>query len=70
MSSDDPTVPIVYPDCDTTTRVPLTEVADAVERHNENVHDGDDVAAVDPAIADRLADLVADDMGLLDDDAE
>jgi hypothetical protein len=66
-SDDDPTVPIVCPDCETTTRVPLPEVADAVTSHNENVHDGDDVAAVDPAVVDRLADLVAEDMGLLDD---
>lgn len=69
-SDDDPTVPIVCPDCDTTTRVPLAEVADAVERHNESVHDGEDVATIDPAIKDRLADLVAEDMGLLDDGAD
>ncbi|GAB3326539.1 hypothetical protein EI982_09855 [Haloplanus rallus] len=66
-SDDDPTVPIVCPDCETTTRVPLTAVADAVASHNENVHDGEEVAAVDPAVVDRLADLVAEDMGLLDD---
>jgi hypothetical protein len=70
MTSDEPTVPIVCPDCDTTTRVPLSDVADAVDRHNENVHDGEAVAEIDPAIKDRLADLVAEDMGLLDDDAE
>jgi hypothetical protein len=67
-SDDDPTVPIVCPDCDTTTRVPLPNVADAVARHNENVHGGEEVAAVDPAVTDRLADLVAEDMGLLDED--
>ncbi|MEF8856591.1 MAG: hypothetical protein V5A16_04130 [Haloplanus sp.] len=67
-SDDDPTVPIVCPACETTTRVPLADVADAVERHNEGVHDGEEVAAVDPAVADRLADLVAEDMGLLDDE--
>lgn len=70
MTSDEPAVPIVCPDCDTTTRVPLSDVADAVDRHNENVHDGEAVAEIDPAIKDRLADLVAEDMGLLDDDAE
>jgi hypothetical protein len=69
-SDDDPTVPIVCPDCETTTRVPLPEVADAVERHNESVHDGEEVAAVDPAVTERLADLVAEDMGLLDEDAD
>lgn len=67
MTDDDPTVPIVCTACETTTRVPLPSVADAVERHNESVHDGEAVAEVDPAVADRLADLVADDMDLLDD---
>jgi hypothetical protein len=66
MTDDEPTVPIVCPACETTTRVPLPSVADAVERHNESVHDGESVAEVDPAVSDRLADLVADDMGLLD----
>jgi hypothetical protein len=69
-SDDDPTVPIVCPACETTTRVPLAEVAEAVERHNANVHDGEDIAAVDPAVTDRLADLVAEDMGLLDENAD
>lgn len=66
MSDDQPTVPVVCPDCDTTSRVPLPDVADAVERHNDQLHDGESVAAVDPAVADRLADLVAEDLGLLD----
>jgi len=69
-SDDDPTVPIICSACETTTRVPLPEVAEAVERHNENVHDGESMAEVDPAVTDRLADLVADDMGLLDEDAD
>jgi hypothetical protein len=68
MSDDDPTVPIVCPACDTTTRIPLPDVADAVERHNDQLHGGESVAAVDPTVADRLADLVAEDLGLLDDD--
>jgi len=67
MTDDDPTVPIVCPACETTTRVPLPSVADAVERHNASVHDGESIAEVDPAVSERLADLVADDMGLLDD---
>ncbi|WP_338740956.1 hypothetical protein [Haloplanus salilacus] len=67
MTDDDPTVPIVCSACETTTRVPLPSVADAVERHNESVHDGESIAEVDPAVSERLADLVADDMGLLDD---
>ncbi|MFC4541842.1 hypothetical protein ACFO5R_07860 [Halosolutus amylolyticus] len=66
--SDDsePAVPIHCPDCETTSRVPLATVADAVERHNEQLHDGDEVARVDPDVADRIADLAAEDLGLLD----
>ena len=69
-SDDEPTVPIVCSACDTTTRVPLPEVAEAVDRHNENVHDGEAIAEIDPAIVESLADLVAEDMGLLDEDDE
>ena len=71
MSSDDeeePRVPIVCPACETRSRVPLEEVADTVERHNERLHDGEDVAEVDPAIAEHIADLVATDMGIFDDE--
>ena len=67
-SDDEPTVPIVCSACDTTTRIPLPEVSEAVDRHNENVHDGEAIAEIDPAIVESLADLVAEDMGLLDDD--
>ena len=68
-SDDEPTVPIVCTACETTTRVPLADVADAVDRHNENVHDGEEIAEIDPALVDSLADLVVEDMGLLDDDS-
>ncbi|MFA9416433.1 hypothetical protein [Natrinema sp. HArc-T2] len=64
---DGPHVPIVCPVCETTSRIPLSDVADAVDRHNEQLHDGDDVAAVDPDIADQIADLAASDLGLLED---
>jgi len=65
-SDDTPRVPIVCPDCETTSRVPLSDVADAIERHNDQLHDGDAVAEVDPDVADRIADLVADELGLLE----
>lgn len=65
--SDDPGVPIVCSECETTSRVPLDAVADAIERHNKQLHDGDDIAKVDPDIADQIADLVATDLGLLED---
>ena len=64
--SDDPQVPIVCTECETTSRVPLADVADAVDRHNQQLHDGDEVAAVDPAVADQIADLVATELGLLE----
>ncbi|MFB6297574.1 MAG: hypothetical protein ABEH56_03540 [Salinirussus sp.] len=68
--TDDPPVPVVCTDCGTETEVPLGDVAEAVERHNEQLHDGDQVAEVDPAVSDHLADLVATDLGLLGDTAE
>jgi hypothetical protein len=61
----DPTVPIVCPECDTTTRIPLSEVADTLDGHNERLHDGEEVAQVDPELAEQLADVVAEDLGLL-----
>ena len=64
---DGPRVPIVCPACETTSRIPLDDVADAIDRHNEQLHDGDDVAEVDPDIADRIADLAASELGLLGD---
>ncbi|GGN10029.1 hypothetical protein [Halarchaeum nitratireducens] len=68
MTSDDeqPTAPVVCTACGTTNRVPLSEVAETVERHNERVHDGAAKAEVDPDVADQLADLVARDLGFLD----
>ena len=68
MSSDEPTVPIVCTDCETETRVPLSDVADALSRHNEGKHGGEEVAEVDPALKDRLADLVAADLGLFEEE--
>jgi len=61
----DPTVPIVCSQCDTRTELPIPEVADTIEQHNERLHDGEDVAQVDPEIAEEITDLVAEDLGLL-----
>ncbi len=58
-------VPIVCEVCETTTRVPLSDLATALKRHNETRHDGEDVASVDPAIKDELARLAAEDLDLL-----
>ncbi len=64
-SNSEPTVPIVCEDCETETRIPLSDLATALDRHNENRHDGDEVAQVDPTVADELANLVAEDLDLL-----
>jgi hypothetical protein len=66
-AADAPTIPVVCPACETTTRVGLSEVAEAVATHNENRHDGEEIAHVDAAIVDRIADLAAEDLGLTDD---
>lgn len=67
MSDDEsPNIPIVCPACDTRTRVPFSEVEEAVERHNDAIHDGETVAAVDPDVFDQLADYLAADLGLLE----
>jgi hypothetical protein len=63
---DEPAVPVICPDCETTTRVALPDVADAIERHNDQLHDGEQVAEVDPDISEHLTDLVAEDLELLD----
>ena len=66
MTDDEnPGVPIVCPECETTTEIPLSDVAESLDRHNERLHDGEEVAQVDPEIAEQLADIVAEDMDLL-----
>lgn len=63
--TDEPDVPIVCEACGTESRVPLSAVAEMLETHNENHHDGEQCARVDPTLADQLQNLVAEDMGLL-----
>ncbi len=65
-----PSVPIVCEVCDTTARIPLEDVADTLERHNERLHDGEEAARVDPDVVDHLADLIADEMGLLEESGQ
>jgi DNA-directed RNA polymerase subunit N (RpoN/RPB10) len=64
--TDEVEVPIRCEACGTSGAVPLDAVAERIEQHNERLHDGEAVAEVDPAIADRVADLVAADLGLLE----
>ena len=66
--TDEPTVPIVCEECGTTSRVALSQLRTSLEKHNEHRHDGEEIAQVDPAIADALADAVAADLGLYDDE--
>jgi len=44
MSTDEPSVPIVCTECETETSVALSDVADALEKHNEGKHDGEEIA--------------------------
>ncbi|PSQ00938.1 hypothetical protein BRC92_11540 [Halobacteriales archaeon QS_4_69_31] len=55
-------VPVVCPACETTTRVALSDLAETVDGHNDRLHDGEEVATVDPEVADHLLDMVADDL--------
>ncbi|ESS06353.1 MAG: hypothetical protein A07HB70_01068 [uncultured archaeon A07HB70] len=57
-----PAVPVVCEACGTTTRVPLSEVANTVARHNSRLHDGADEAGVDPTLVEQIRDLAADDL--------
>ncbi|RLM59396.1 hypothetical protein DVK02_01210 [Halobellus sp. Atlit-31R] len=68
QETDEPTVPIVCEACGTTSRVALSDLRESLETHNEHRHDGEEIAQVDPVIADALADAVADDLGLLEDE--
>ena len=64
--TDDPEVPIVCEECGTETTIPLSEVGEMLATHNDNQHDGEEHAQVDPALAEQVQDLVAEDMGLLE----
>lgn len=63
-----PKVTIECPDCGTESKVPLSDAADRLDSHNERVHDGEDVARLDPVVADRLADILAEEMGIFEED--
>jgi hypothetical protein len=62
--TDEPTVPIVCEACGTRSRVPLDDLRESLDNHNDRRHDGEEVAQVDPVLADELADQVAEDLGL------
>lgn len=60
--TDDVDVPVVCPECGTETRVALDDLAETVDSHNDRLHDGEEVASVDPDLAEQLVDMVADDL--------
>ena len=64
QDTDEPTIPIVCEVCGTRSRVALDDLRDSLDTHNEHRHDGEEVAQVDPALSDALADQVAADLGL------
>lgn len=64
---EEPTVPVVCEACETTTETSLSEAAETIQQHNERIHDGEECAQIDPAIAEQIQDLIARDMGLLED---
>ena len=69
MSSTDeglPDITIVCEACGTESTVPFDAVQETIDRHNENRHDGEPEAEIDPAVKSRLQDLLAEEMGLLD----
>lgn len=66
MTDDEPTVPIVCPACDTRASIPLSDLPEKLDRHNERLHDGTECAVVDPVVADQLADLIATELDLLE----
>ena len=61
---EEPEVTVVCPECDTETAVPFSKLESAISNHNERLHDGADVAGVDPEFLDAFQDVVADDLEL------
>ena len=62
----EPEVPIICEQCGTETTVPLSDLETQLDRHNQNRHDGEEHATVDPTLKSQLQDLVAEDLGLLE----
>jgi hypothetical protein len=60
-----PEIPVICDECNTRTHIAFEDVEESVRRHNEQLHDGDSVATVDPDVLDHLVDQVAEDLDLL-----
>ena len=65
---DMPNIPVVCTACETRTQVAFDDVQEAVARHNDQQHDGEAVAEVDPDVLEALADQLGRDMGLFEGD--
>jgi hypothetical protein len=65
VDDDLPEIPVICAECSTRTRIEFENVEEAVRSHNEQFHDGESVAQVDPDVLDHLVDRVADDLDLL-----
>lgn len=61
---EEPSFPVICPECETETRVALSDLEESIDRHNGQLHDGDEVAQIDPDVAAEVLDLAAEDMGL------
>ena len=68
MTADDeiPEIPVVCEACGTRSQVPFDEVEAKVQRHNEQRHDGEAVAEVDPDVLEALTTQLGKDMGLFE----
>lgn len=68
MTADEemPEIPVVCTACDTRTQVPFEDVEAAVERHNDQLHDGEPVAEVDPEVLEALTTRLGEEMGLFE----
>lgn len=67
MAVDDadlPDIPIICEECGTESTVSFSSVESVLERHNEQVHGGEAVAEIDPAVKSRLQDLLAEELEL------
>ena len=65
MAEDElPEIPVICESCGTRTTVAFDDVEGAVARHNEQLHDGESVATVDPDVLEHLTDRVGEDLGL------
>ncbi|MFB6133219.1 MAG: hypothetical protein ABEJ44_07450 [Halanaeroarchaeum sp.] len=65
-ADEDPEIPIVCEACGTRSTAPFSDVTEVITRHNEQLHDGEPEAEIDPEIKDHLNDLIARDLGLLE----